>query len=58
MQSGFFAERAVLVNFKSVGVVLFVFIRIVIALFALGASESDFNPHDDTSDVLTPKKGA
>jgi hypothetical protein len=44
-----FAEPAVLVHFKSVGVVLLVFHCVVVALFALCASKCDFNSHNGTS---------
>ena len=38
-----FAERAVFAEFNSVGSVLFVFVNVVISLFAFGASKSDSN---------------
>jgi hypothetical protein len=44
-----FAESAVLVHFKSVGVVLLVFHCVVVALLAFCASECDFNSHNGTS---------
>lgn len=56
MQSGFFAEPAVLIEFKSVRVILLVFKSIVIALFALGACKSYFNSHNNTSKKITPLK--
>ncbi len=37
------AEFAVLAHFDSVGVILLVFLGNVVALLALGASQSDFN---------------
>ena len=45
----FFAEPAVLIHFKSVRVILLVFHCVVVALFALCASECDLNSHDGTS---------
>ena len=45
----FFAEPAVLIHFKSVRVILLVFHCVVVALFALCASECNFNSHDGTS---------
>jgi hypothetical protein len=49
VQSVLFAESAVLVHLKPVGVVFLIFDCIVIALFALGTSQSNFNSHDGTS---------
>ena len=49
MKGVLFAEPAVLVHFKSVGVVLLVFHCVVVALFALCASKCDFNSHNGTS---------
>jgi hypothetical protein len=37
------AEFAVLVHFKSVGVILLVFLRFIVSLFALCAYESNFD---------------
>ena len=45
----FFAESAILVHLKSVRVILFVFDRVIIALFALCASQSNLYSHDGTS---------
>ena len=45
MQSVLAAEPAILVHFQSVRVVLLVFHRVVVALFALCAGESDFDSH-------------
>jgi len=39
----FFAESAILVHFKSVGGSFAVFIGVVVALFALGASKNHFH---------------
>ena len=44
-----FAESAILVHFKSVGVVFLVFHCVVIALLALCAGEGNFHSHDGTS---------
>ena len=49
MQSVLFAESAILIHFKSVRVVLFVFHCVVIALLAFCTSEGNFNSHDGTS---------
>ncbi len=43
------AEFAVLVHFKSVGVILFVFLCVVVSLLALAACQCDFNSHFGTS---------
>ena len=43
------AEPTVLVHFQSVRVILFVLHGVVIALLALGTSQSDFYSHDGTS---------
>jgi len=43
------AEPAVLVHFKPVRIVLLVFHRVVVALFALCACKCDFNSHNGTS---------
>lgn len=43
------AESAIFVHFKSVGVVLFVFHSVVVALLALSAGECNFYSHDGTS---------
>lgn len=43
------AEFAILVHFKSVGIVLLVFLLVVVALFALCASKYYFNSHNGTS---------
>jgi hypothetical protein len=52
------AEFAVLVHFKSVGVVLLVLHRIVVSLLALAARQCDLNSHFGTSRldyaVMTP----
>lgn len=39
------AEFAVLVHFKSVGIILFVFLRVVISLFAFTACKRDLYSH-------------
>jgi hypothetical protein len=39
------AETAVLVELKTIGIVLFVLERIVISLLAFGAGQSDLNAH-------------
>ena len=44
-----FAESAILVHFKSVGVVFLVFHCVVVALLALCAGEGNFHSHDGTS---------
>lgn len=41
MRGVFFAKRAILIKLDSVGRVLFVFINVVIALFAFGACKSN-----------------
>ena len=43
------AEPAILLHFKTVGVVLLVFHRVVVSLLALIASQSHFNAHFGTS---------
>jgi hypothetical protein len=40
-----FAEFAILAHFEPVGVVFLVLFRVVIALFAFGTRQSDFNSH-------------
>lgn len=45
MQSVLAAETAILIHFESVGIVLFVFLRIVVTLLAFAASESDLYSH-------------
>ena len=45
MQSVFSAETAILIHFKSVGIVFLVFLSIVISLFALTANHCDFYSH-------------
>jgi hypothetical protein len=49
MQSVLFAESAILVHFKSVWIVLLVFHRVVVAVLAFCASQSDLHSHDGTS---------
>ena len=43
------AESAVLVHFKSVGIILLVFHCVVVALLTLCAGKCDFYSHDGTS---------
>ena len=43
MQGVLFAESAVFLKLHSVGVLLLVFGKVVVALFALGASKNDLN---------------
>ena len=45
MNGVFFAETAILVHFQPVRIILLVFHRVVVALLALAASQSDFYPH-------------
>ncbi len=45
MKSVLTAEAAVLVHFKSVGIVFLILLRVVIALLAFGASECYFDSH-------------
>ncbi len=45
MQSVLLAESAVLVHFKSVGIVLLVLHGVVVALFALSAGHCDLHSH-------------
>lgn len=42
----FLAELAILFDFDSVGIVLLVFVRPVIAILTFGAGQSDFHAHD------------
>ena len=42
-------ETAILVHFKSVGVVFLVLLGLIVALFALAANHSDFDSHFGTS---------
>ena len=44
MQSVFAAKLAMLFHFKSVRIVLLVFLGIVVPLFALGASKRNLDP--------------
>ena len=48
------AESAVLLHFKTIGVILLVLDGVVVSLLALGASESDLNAHFGTSYSLPP----
>jgi hypothetical protein len=48
------AESAVLVHLKSVGRVLFVLHRVVVALLAFRAGQSDFDSHNGTSIINVP----
>jgi hypothetical protein len=43
------AELAILLHFKSVGIVLFVFGCVIVSLLAFRAGESDFDAHFGTS---------
>jgi hypothetical protein len=43
------AEFAVLIHLEPVRIILLVFLRVVIALFALCAGQYDFYSHDGTS---------
>ena len=45
MKSVFLAELAILVQFKSVGIILLVFLCVVVSLFAFAASECDSDAH-------------
>jgi hypothetical protein len=45
----FAAEPAILAEFESVGIVLLVFHRVVVALFAFRARQRDLYPHFGTS---------
>jgi hypothetical protein len=45
VQSVFVAETAVFIELDPVGIVLLVFLGIVVALFALTASQCDLNSH-------------
>ena len=49
MKGVLFAEPAILVHFKSVGVVFLVFHCVVVALLTFSASKCDFNSHNGTS---------
>ena len=49
VQGVLLAETAVLVELKSVGVILLVLLGFVIALLAFAASKSDLNSHFGTS---------
>jgi hypothetical protein len=43
------AETAILLEFESVGVVLLVFLRVVVTLFAFAAGKSNLHSHIGTS---------
>ena len=45
MKSVFLAELAILVQFKSVGIILLVFLCVVVSLFAFAACECDSDAH-------------
>jgi len=46
------AETAVFVEFKPIGIVLLVFLRIVVSLLALTARQCDLNSHNGTSCLI------
>ena len=46
MGSVLFAEFATLLDFDTIGRVLFVFVRPVVAIFAFGAGQRNICPHD------------
>lgn len=46
------AEPAIFIHFQSVRVILLVFHCVIVALLAFGASQSDLNSHDCTSDKI------
>ena len=56
MQRVLAAETAVLVELKTIGIVLFVLERIVISLLAFGAGQSDLNAHYDAPPKKYPSK--
>ena len=58
MQSVLAAESAILFHFKSVGIVLFVFLGIVVSLLALGTNECDLISHIGTSVLDSERKKA
>ena len=45
VQGVFAAETAVLVHFKSVRIILLIFLRVIISLLAFGAGECNFDSH-------------
>jgi hypothetical protein len=45
----FAAEPAVFLEFKSVGIVLLVFLRVIVTLFAFAAGKSNLHSHFGTS---------
>jgi hypothetical protein len=49
VESVLFAEPAILVHFKSVGIVFLVFCGIVVSLLAFRASQGNLYSHDGTS---------
>lgn len=50
MRSVFFAEFAVFIDFDTIGIVLFVFIGLVVSLFAFSACQSNQSTH-----LVTPR---
>jgi hypothetical protein len=50
------AETAVLVELKTIGVVLLVLERVVVSLLAFGAGQSDLNAHDYAPPKIDPSK--
>jgi hypothetical protein len=57
MESMFAAETAILVHFETVRIVLFVFDRVVVSLFAFAAGERNSYAHGfNTSQFLRTKK--
>ena len=49
MEGVFLAELAILFHLDAIGSILFVFVRPVVAIFALGAGQRDIRPHDSAS---------
>lgn len=50
MRSVFFAEFAVFIDFDTIGIVLFVFVGLVVSLFAFSACQSNQSTH-----LVTPR---
>lgn len=65
MSGVFLAELAILFQLNTIGRILFVFVRPVVAVFAFGAGQGDIRPHGATSlknflsfNLISPSAGA
>ncbi len=66
MSGVFLAELAILFQLDTIGRILFVFVRPVVAIFAFAAGQGDIRPHGATSlknfialiNLISPSAGA